>query len=553
MPLPCGLLGTLTCWLLLAPVPVQTPAEREIARLVQQLGDSQFIKREAAFQELKQRGPVALPALRKALKSNDAEIRRRAEELVPILEKRADSERVLTPSKIKFGCKEKPLGDVLKDLNKQTNYRFQIAEKDKALAERKITLATEELPFWDALDRLCQQARVQYELNANDVTLDQTKDNAYSKARLRQTYPARSLNKENVFFFMEGQHHDAATSTCGAVRCVLRQSLEEKEKLAKKTETLGASKEAAKRGGGIAPTVPVKPTAPAKPPVQGAPGLGGKGGLSRAESGRKQQSGNDLEKDDPRLVRTLTLEVCTEPKLQWKGPLQVRIDPLVDEKKQDIDFLGVCPTNKKIDPNNEPVQVVGMGPNGRQVIIQQEIALQCRLPENPGKVLTCLKGCLVGQVQTPTEAIVEVPDVTKAGKDACKGKDSHELVVVEYSILRKRNFKVTVDLNTPGAPNGWVPGAQVQMNQFQVRGNRGGNFGNANLSPDITVTDAKGRTMTVTGRNDTQQPGKGVWTRRITLFLEGEDDEATPRKLVYSMARTVTVEVPFEFKNVPLQ
>ena len=58
-------------------------AETErIARLVKQLGDDAFEKREAASMELDAIGAPALDALRKAASDDDLEIRRRAEQIV---------------------------------------------------------------------------------------------------------------------------------------------------------------------------------------------------------------------------------------------------------------------------------------------------------------------------------------------------------------------------------------------------------------------------------------------------------------------------------------
>jgi HEAT repeat protein len=60
--------------------------DKEIARLVKQLGDDDFDKREEATARLKEIGEPALDALDKAKSSRDAEVRRRAEEIVPIIE-----------------------------------------------------------------------------------------------------------------------------------------------------------------------------------------------------------------------------------------------------------------------------------------------------------------------------------------------------------------------------------------------------------------------------------------------------------------------------------
>ncbi len=58
----------------------ETDAQR-IARLIKQLGDDAFRKREAAAKELESMGALALAALRHAASSDDAEIRRRAERI----------------------------------------------------------------------------------------------------------------------------------------------------------------------------------------------------------------------------------------------------------------------------------------------------------------------------------------------------------------------------------------------------------------------------------------------------------------------------------------
>src|SRR5215813_2465491 len=56
------------------------PDDKEIARLIKQLGDDQFHKREAATARLKEIGEPALDALVKAKSSHDPEVRHRAEE-----------------------------------------------------------------------------------------------------------------------------------------------------------------------------------------------------------------------------------------------------------------------------------------------------------------------------------------------------------------------------------------------------------------------------------------------------------------------------------------
>ncbi len=59
-----------------------TKSEREINRLIDQLGSERFQDREQATQELLKLGKSALPSLKEALKSSDAEVRHRAQRLI---------------------------------------------------------------------------------------------------------------------------------------------------------------------------------------------------------------------------------------------------------------------------------------------------------------------------------------------------------------------------------------------------------------------------------------------------------------------------------------
>src|SRR5204863_8953154 len=76
------------CLVLLLPfiTIVAAPDDAEIARLIKQLGDDEFEKREAATTRLKESGEPALDAATKATTSSDPEVRRRAEDIVAAIE-----------------------------------------------------------------------------------------------------------------------------------------------------------------------------------------------------------------------------------------------------------------------------------------------------------------------------------------------------------------------------------------------------------------------------------------------------------------------------------
>lgn len=72
--------------LLPAAAPPDAPSPADVPRLIRQLGDDDFEVREAATARLEKIGEPALPELYKALASNDAEVRRRAEIIVAAIE-----------------------------------------------------------------------------------------------------------------------------------------------------------------------------------------------------------------------------------------------------------------------------------------------------------------------------------------------------------------------------------------------------------------------------------------------------------------------------------
>src|SRR5262245_45685210 len=94
------------------------PATEE---LIEQLGSKKYTERERAKQLLQARGPAVLPALRKALASAGADLerRRRLEQLIPPLE----AAEALTPKLVTLKPGKRSLGEVLKDVEKQTGFK----------------------------------------------------------------------------------------------------------------------------------------------------------------------------------------------------------------------------------------------------------------------------------------------------------------------------------------------------------------------------------------------------------------------------------------------
>ena len=70
------------------PVVAVDADDKEIARLVKQLGSSDYRMRDAATKRLQEIGKPALDAVIRAMMTNDVEARRRAEQIVAVIEDR---------------------------------------------------------------------------------------------------------------------------------------------------------------------------------------------------------------------------------------------------------------------------------------------------------------------------------------------------------------------------------------------------------------------------------------------------------------------------------
>jgi hypothetical protein len=142
-----------------APATESTDADK-ITKLVEQLGSDSFESREKAQAALEKIGAPALEALRKAAASDEAELRRRAGELVQAIERNALLASILTPKKVHLLYKETPIAEAIADLKTKTGYEITLHDPENALKDRKVTLDTGETTFWDALDQFCRKAGV---------------------------------------------------------------------------------------------------------------------------------------------------------------------------------------------------------------------------------------------------------------------------------------------------------------------------------------------------------------------------------------------------------
>jgi hypothetical protein len=120
-----------------------------VERLIQQLGDPDFRRRDAASHALRDLGPEALPALQKAANHPDPEVRRRLAEIIPDLE----TARVLSPTPISLTADKMKLKDILDELGRQSGYKFQQwGGNDQQI----YSFTLNKVPFWRAVDEVSE-------------------------------------------------------------------------------------------------------------------------------------------------------------------------------------------------------------------------------------------------------------------------------------------------------------------------------------------------------------------------------------------------------------
>jgi hypothetical protein len=186
-------------------------------RLVQRLGSPRFAEREAAFKALDALGAAALPALKAAAKSNDAEIRQRAGELLAKLERAADAAEAFAPTKVHLKAADAPLAEVVRDLTFQSRVRLQLAREPVDLPSRRVTVDTGDVSFWEAQEALCRQAKVSIRPGAFEPT---TADAAII-GRPINFFPGQSLpsqRTEEALVLQDGVLPACPTANLGAVR-----------------------------------------------------------------------------------------------------------------------------------------------------------------------------------------------------------------------------------------------------------------------------------------------------------------------------------------------
>ncbi len=167
------------CWIALAVMsqgeapPAKPTPDVAVEQLVQQLGDNDYRKRDAASHALQIAGVRALPALRIALSHTDAEVRRRASELIPAVEAAV----LLAPKRITFKTVNKPVKDAFAELIRQTGYQIEYNVNDPS---RLYSFDFKDAPFWEAVEKISRATGLVIQQGYGDDHIRLYQQNAYA-------------------------------------------------------------------------------------------------------------------------------------------------------------------------------------------------------------------------------------------------------------------------------------------------------------------------------------------------------------------------------------
>jgi hypothetical protein len=564
-----SLLGAGFALVLSLPSPAdETPSKEKIEKLIEQMGNGTFAEREKATKELSAIGVPALEALRKATKSEDAEVRKRAEDLLPKIERQAESIRILAPKRVHLVYKDTPLSEAVADFQTKSGYTFHLHDPEGKLKERKLTLDTGATTFWHALGMFCDKAEL------TEGTMQDLMQAPQAPAGGAVPPPGAPAMKPAILRpgrVGGGPMMPAMPSAMGQI--ILKD---------------GKSKSLPSDDGSA-----VRVRALGKSEMFGTPGEG---------------------------EVILALEVSPEPKLQWQALQSIRLDTAEDDRDQKL--TQVIP--QVVGPGGIGVGGFGIGGGpgiARPMIagpgfpmpgmmwggISQQVPLQLKKGAKEAKSLKELKGVITAQLLTEPQPMI-VADKLKVG-ETFKGKEGGFIKIVA---VKAEDEKTTIQLEfeqppfekvvpaqlngipgfvgggampmqirrivparkvapAPAAPPAGLaappppaapPPVQVAPVQAQIV-IQGGNFaigGNIPLNDSfngLTIQNDKDKVLPIqmgqTHGRFQQMPGGGfVQNMTYTLICPHDKDKGKPAKVVFLGRKRATVDIPFALKDVAL-
>jgi hypothetical protein len=500
--------------------PNQPPATADaarIARLVEQLGSDVFAERQKATKELEEIGAPALDALRQAAQGGDPERRKRAEELIFNFQWRLEATRLLAAKRVHLVYKDTPLADAVADFKAKSGYDIALSDPDGKLKDRKVTLDTGDVTFWKALDLFCRQAGVV------------------------EAAPPGGLPPVQGAGGMGGVQAGGRGGGGGGGRGAMP--------------------------GGLPPAgnAPIG-SGSVTWPYDGSPALPLTGRVVLTD-GRAPT----LPTDDRSVVRVratkstvsltggqgeiaLALETAAEPRLRWQQVLAVRVGKAIDDQGRSLEPIATG-DEPPVPPRGGGSTVAGLG---RSITVEGGPGLPARVGPTSvrlktngqiGKSLVEVSGTLTAQVAEETQPLISVDDVLKSAGQTIKGAAGGSLAIMNVTQHPNGPISVSLELDPPAdvLPVDGSLRLSRSAGRILMSKSGAGAPGAANL--ELALVDDKGQMLHPVGLTYRLFAGKGP---EYVITWQPAVGQGEVAKLVVCVRKSVTIDVPFTLRNVPL-
>jgi hypothetical protein len=249
--------------------------------------------------------------------------------------------------------------------------------------------------------------------------------------------------------------------------------------------------------------------------------------------------------------RKYILEVYSEPRIQWRSGLELRLVGAKDNKGQEVTLIAAVPNDRVEEPNKSNTPPAG---------VRHELLVRLRVAEEAGDILSHLKGQLVARVDgKPTGLTID--DVLKARGQTVKNQAGDQLRLLECRVNPQGGVTLRLELSGSEQVANNPFGMQMQMQmrmQIQVNGAMQLNpaFQIQGLpgvtNEDLALFDVEGRPYIIQGRSEGVEVAGGTVRRTLTLFLQPPTPQSKPRKLTMQSNRPAPLVIEFDFKNLPM-
>jgi hypothetical protein len=161
------------------------PAERSavrVARLIRELGDADYSRRQAADEQLSNLGPIGRTQLEQALSSGDVEVRLRARRLL----ERLKLEQLWTSERIGIQARGQPASKVLLDLAARSGNHIYVGDPYGNFSEQALPADYEPVSYWEVVDDICQRTgnrvRPHYDMHTPGIVISAGPSGDYPRA-----------------------------------------------------------------------------------------------------------------------------------------------------------------------------------------------------------------------------------------------------------------------------------------------------------------------------------------------------------------------------------